>query len=104
MSLLAQSQRSLRPLILRSTTVYTATITTAATSLGNTALASNYVWTFTTGAAPDTTKPTVISTIPANLAINVPFNQAVSVTFSKAIKPATINATSFTLQAPNQTQ
>jgi len=81
-------------------TVYTATITTGAQDLAGTALASNYVWTFTTAAAPDTTKPTVLATIPLNGTTDVPFNQVVSATFSKAMNPATITSTSFTLQGP----
>ena len=40
-------------------TVYTATITTGALNLLGNALASDYVWSFTTGSAPDTTSPTV---------------------------------------------
>ncbi len=81
-------------------TVYTATITTGVQDLAGTALASNYVWTFTTAAAPDTTKPTVLATIPLNGTTDVPFNQVVSATFSKAMNPATITSTSFTLQGP----
>jgi hypothetical protein len=41
-------------------------------------MAANFVWTFTTGAAPDLIPPTVISTNPLNLAINVPLNQLVT--------------------------
>ena len=88
---------------LASSTVYTATITTGAMDLAGTALASDYVWTFTTAAAPDTTPPTVVSTIPANAATNVPFNQAVSVTFSEAMNPATISSTTFNLAGPGGT-
>ena len=78
-------------------TLYTATITTGAENLAGTGLASNYVWTFTTGAAPILVSPTVISTIPANAATAVPLNQIVSATFSTAMNPATINSTTFTL-------
>jgi hypothetical protein len=81
-------------------TVYTATITTGATDLAGTALAQNYVWTFTTAAGPVTTPPTVLSTIPLNGASGVPLNQIVSATFSKAMNPATISSTTFTLTAP----
>jgi hypothetical protein len=88
---------------LASSTVYTATITTGAMDLVNTALTDNFIWTFTTAAAPDTTKPTIISTIPANTATNVPFNQAVSATFSEAMNSATINSTTFTLHGPGET-
>jgi hypothetical protein len=51
-------------------TLYTATITTGAKDRAGNRLASNYVWSFTTGvlADADTTAPIVSSTIPANLA------------------------------------
>jgi Ice-binding-like/Bacterial Ig-like domain len=80
--------------------VYTATITTGAQDLQSRPLQGNYVWTFTTGALPDTTPPTVLSTIPANAATNVPTNESVSATFSKAMNAATINGGSYTLQGP----
>ena len=78
-------------------TLFTATVTTGVTSLSGIAMAANFVWTFTTGAAPATTPPTVISTIPANLATGVPLNQAISATFSEAMNDTTINTTTFTL-------
>jgi len=80
-------------------TLYTATITTGVTGLSGTAMASNYVWTFTTAAASINSNPTVISTDPANLATNVSLNQSVSATFSEPMNPNTINGTNFTLQA-----
>jgi hypothetical protein len=85
---------------LAGSTAYTATITTGATSLAGPTLAQNYVWTFTTAATAIATPPTVISTIPANLATGVPLNQIVSATFSTAMNPATINSTTFTLTGP----
>jgi hypothetical protein len=84
-------------------TVYTATITTGANDLNGTALAQNYVWSFTTAALPIVTPPTVTSTIPAGLTLDVPFNQIVSATFSKAMDPATINSGTFTLTGPGAT-
>lgn len=84
-------------------TQYTATINTGAENLAGTALAANYVWTFTTAAAPVVVPPLVISTNPANGATNVPLNQIVSATFSTAMKPATINSTTFTLTGPGAT-
>ena len=45
-------------------TLYTATITTGAKNVAGTSLTKDYVWTFTTGAAPDTTAPTVTLTAP----------------------------------------
>lgn len=81
-------------------TQYTATISHTASSLVDTPMASNYVWTFTTGAAPNTTQPTLVSTLPVNAANSVPINQAVSGVFSQSMDPATINGTTFTLTAP----
>ena len=82
-------------------TVYTATIITSAQSLGGAPLAANYVWMFRT--LPASTTPTVIATVPANLAVNVPINQALSATFSVAMTPATINATTFSVTGPGTT-
>jgi len=84
-------------------TQYTATITTGATNLAGTAVASNYVWTFTTAANVSGTPPTVISVIPLNAATGVPLNQIVSATFSTAMKSATINSGTFTLTGPGAT-
>ncbi len=46
------------------------------------------------------TRPTVISTVPGNLATDVPINQIIHATFSEGIAPATVNATNFTVSAP----
>ena len=75
-------------------TIYTATITTGAKNTAGTAVANNYVWTFTTGTL---TAPTVISTDPANNATGVVLNKIISATFSELMDPLTINATTFTL-------
>jgi hypothetical protein len=86
--------------------LYTATITSAATDLagnalaGNTAVvpgAGNHVWTFTTGAAGDTTPPTVTAVTPLAGAVGICLGKAASATFSEPIDPATINATTFTI-------
>jgi hypothetical protein len=79
-------------------TVYTATITTGAKDLAGNAMASNYVWSWTTGDAPDTTAPTVVSTVPANAATDVAINSAMSATFSEAMDPLTITTITFTLK------
>ena len=85
---------------LAATTTYVATIKTGAQDPAGNGLLNPYVWSFTTGAAPDTTKPFIIVTNPANGATAVPINQAVTATFSKAMNPASINGTTFTLTGP----
>jgi len=84
-------------------TLYTATITTGAQNLAGIALASNFVWTFTTGTSTATTAPELVSTVPANAAINVPLNQAVSATFTEAMNPLTINPATFQVTGPGGT-
>ncbi len=76
-------------------TVYTATITTGAIDEYGIALASNFVWSFTTSAKP-CAPPTVISVTPV-LTAGVCPSTVVTATFSEAMNPATINATTFTL-------
>jgi hypothetical protein len=71
-------------------TVYTGTITTGAKDPAGNALVADYVWSFNTGAIP-----IVVSTDPANGAINVALNKIITATFSTVMNPATINATSF---------
>src|SRR6202048_2711545 len=73
--------------LLAPNSMYTATITSGATDAIGTALASNFVWSFTTG-----TIPTVISTNPVNGAINIPINRKITATFSEAMNPATVTA------------
>jgi len=93
--------------VLAAGATYTATITTAATDLAGNALAGNqaalpsasdYVWTFTTSAAPDIISPTVTFTAPADLATAVALNTAVNATFSKAMNPLTISTATFRVQ------
>jgi hypothetical protein len=79
-------------------TIYTATITTGAKDLAGNALASNYVWSFTTGAAAVVTPPMVISTDPANAETGVPLNQKVTATFSKIMDATTLSTATFTVK------
>ena len=72
--------------------IYTGTITKGAENTIGTELASDYVWTFTTGL-----RPLVISTIPANNAIGVPLNQAISATFNMPMNALTLIGTTFTV-------
>ena len=89
-------------------TLYTATITTAATDLAGNALAgttaalpgaSNHVWTFTTGAAADTTAPTVTAINPIDGSTGTCLTKTVNATFSKPMDAATIGTTTFGVTA-----
>src|ERR1019366_6924354 len=82
---------------LKINTHYIATITTGATDIAGNPLASDYVWSFDTGANPDIVKPTVTSTNPASDALLVPIDQKVNATFSEAMNYATITTADFLL-------
>lgn len=77
-------------------TLYTATITTGAKNVAGTAMAADYIWSFTTGALP--AGPTVVLTDPANFATGVPLNKMVTATFSEIMDPLTLNAATFTIK------
>lgn len=96
------------PATLAASTLFTATITTGAKDLAGNALAGNqaalpaassFVWTFTTGAVPDTTPPTVGTTSPLNAAVGVCVNKTINATFSEPMDPLTITTATFTLKA-----
>lgn len=86
---------------LPSTTTCEATITNAAKNTAGVALASNYVWTFTTGAGTDTTPPTITANSPASGATGVCLSANVSATFSEPMDASTINGTTFTITNPS---
>jgi len=86
--------------LLANNTIYTATISTAAQDLAGNALAAGHSWSFTTGAAADTTPPTVASTSPLPGAIGVGATAGITATFSKAMAPLTISSSTFTLTGP----
>lgn len=77
---------------------YAAAVTTGVTSSSGTALASNYVWSFTTATAP--APPTVTAVTPLTGATNVDVASAVTATFSQAMNATTIDASTFTLTGP----
>ncbi len=83
---------------LATNTIYTVTITTAATDQQGEPLASVFTSTFRTVPAP--TAPTVIATTPANNATNVALNQKIAATFSEAVNPGTVNSQTFQLTGP----
>jgi hypothetical protein len=94
----ASGAASLKPrYALAPNTHYIATITTGAKDLAGNPMASDYVWSFDTGANRDTVKPTVTSTNPTNGALMVPINQYVNATFSKVMNYASINTADFFL-------
>ena len=83
-------------------TLYSATITTGAKDLFGNALASNFIWTFTTAANGCNPPPTILSVTPPNASTGVCSNAVVTATFSEAMNVATINTSTFTV-APGVT-
>jgi hypothetical protein len=79
-------------------TSYTATVSSSAKDLAGNAMAANYVWSWTTGAALDTTAPTVTGTVQANNAVNVAINTQAGVAFSEAMNPLSIKNTNVVLR------
>ncbi|RUO69317.1 hypothetical protein CWI79_10370 [Pseudidiomarina salinarum] len=82
-------------------TLYTATIHNATSSSTGLSLAQPFVWEFTTGPTPDTTRPQVTVTQPATSdpgpTAGVAINTAISAAFSEAMLATTITSSSFTL-------
>ena len=85
------------PATLAANSLFRATVTSAATDLAGNGLAANVVWTFTTAAAPDSTRPTLITNVPASNAAAVPTNTAITATFSEDMNPNSLSGSSFTL-------
>jgi hypothetical protein len=83
-------------------TTYTATITTAAKSVGGVPIVANYVWSFTTITPP----PLVATTVPLNTTTGVPIGQLLTARFNEAMLCSTLQqspATTFTLAGPGAT-
>lgn len=81
-------------------TNYTATVKGGASGVKDLAgnpMLTDYVWSWTTAAAADTTRPTVILVNPADLASNVALNSTVNATFSEDMDPLTISTGTFTV-------
>ncbi|MEO5660778.1 MAG: ice-binding family protein [Polaromonas sp.] len=81
-------------------TLFTATITTGAKDAEGVAPARDFVWTFKTGKDADETTPQITVTNPEDRSTAEPTNRQISATFDEAIAPASINATTFTLNGP----
>ena len=80
---------------LTANTIYTATVTTGAQNLASTPIASNYVWTFTSGTV---VAPKVLITSPFNNENGVLLSKIVTATFDMAMDPLTITNVTFTLK------
>jgi len=80
--------------ILIPNTVYTAKISKLILNQDGSALAEDSTWTFTTAGIP----PTVITTNPANEALNVPLNTTVSAVFSVPMNASSITASTFSVR------
>ena len=73
-------------------TFYQVTVTPAVTDTAGNALAQAFVSGFTTGDAPDTVVPEVVSVTPAHLATEVSPLVVVEVVFTEPVDPVTVNA------------
>ncbi len=80
---------------LASNTTYTGTVKSTVKDLRGNALQTNYVWTFSTGSI---LSPTVLSTDPANAAINVVLNKIIEATFNMPMDPATLTSATFSIK------
>ncbi len=77
-------------------TTYTVRITVAVKDAAGNPMSADYVWSFTTGLATDSTPPTVTSTNPASGATGVPINATVTAFFSEPMDASTLTTTTFT--------
>ncbi|MBI2603834.1 MAG: Ig-like domain-containing protein [Deltaproteobacteria bacterium] len=82
-------------------TTYECTLKEGILDLSGNALANDFVWSFTTGAAPDTTRPELVSTVPLGNQSNVDVNTKILAVFSEDMAPSTVNTLSFTLKDLN---
>ncbi|MCU0699388.1 MAG: Ig-like domain-containing protein [Myxococcaceae bacterium] len=80
-------------------TQYTVTVGVGARDRGGNALAAPFSFTFTTAAAPDTTRPTVVSTTPDNGAMGVSTSSKIAITFSEPMDKASVQV-AFVVNVP----
>src|ERR1019366_6963654 len=82
---------------LAQSTAHTATVTTGAEDMFGVALASNFVWTFTTGVAACVPPPPPVSVSPPNGSAGICPTTVIAATFPKAMDPTTIAIATFTV-------
>jgi hypothetical protein len=89
------------PAALPASTTCRATISDTVKDVAGNNMLRPYEWTFTTGAAPDTTAPMIDLTVPISNAIGVPLNTMVTARFTEPMNPLTITPpATFTVACP----
>ena len=81
---------------LRTSDTVTVTLSTAITDTGGNPLVTPYVWKFHT-LVPETIKPYLVSSSPAEGASRIAVNSSVVLTFSESLLPATVDTNAFEL-------
>ena len=84
-------------------TVYTATVTTGVKDIAGNALASPYVWTFTTSQTGDHIPPSVSSTLPESGDTCAATETSVAASFDEPIAYQTVNTSTFQLRDASNT-
>lgn len=74
---------------------YTATITTGARDTAGNRLVTSRSWSFTTGAVPDTTPPSVASSSPPNASSCAGSDAVITATFSESIDASSVTTSTF---------
>jgi methionine-rich copper-binding protein CopC len=80
---------------------FTATVTSAVKDLAGNPMGTFFTWTFATGAAPDTTAPTVLSVSPGTSSTGAAVNTKVTVTFSEPMDPLSLTTATVTVKQGN---
>jgi hypothetical protein len=87
--------------LLDANTLYTASLTTGVEDLAGIQLASDYSWSFETGAGPDNTPPEVTFSNPADGDVEVPVETNIQITFSEPMDALSVNGSSFVITDGN---
>lgn len=83
---------------LAANTLFTSTISKDAKNASGNPLSKDYIWTFTTGAAPDILLPVINAIDPTNHATGIARNTVITFTFSEPMDPSTVNNTNIILE------